>query len=47
VLAIEPSLDAGEARVDLRLGRIELSLSEYWGELKARLASMARWEGET
>jgi flagellar biosynthesis/type III secretory pathway protein FliH len=45
ILSVEPSLDAGQARVDLRLGRIELSLPEYWSALKARLASMACADG--
>ncbi len=47
ILASEPFLGAGEARFDLSLGRIELSLPEYWSALKARLASMAREGGRT
>lgn len=38
----DPSLARGEVRIELRLGRIELSLPSHWDALRAELRSMFR-----
>lgn len=36
----DPALAQGEARIELRLGRLELSLTRHWDALRAELRSM-------
>jgi flagellar biosynthesis/type III secretory pathway protein FliH len=40
-IALDATLRAGECRIDLRLGAIEISLPRYWSELKAVLKGAA------
>lgn len=41
---LDTTLPAGECRIELRLGHIELSLPRYWQALKAKLRSLAATE---
>lgn len=41
----DPALDQGACRIDLRLGAIELSLSEHWDAIRTRLKELATLGG--
>jgi flagellar biosynthesis/type III secretory pathway protein FliH len=41
LVAIDGGLSCGEARIDLRLGHIDLSLPRYWQDLKVQLQTLA------